>query len=83
MQAGFGASTRNFKTAVARNRIKRLTKEAWRLQKKELHDQLQTQNRKLNVFFIFTGKELPVYDEVYNCIKKIVSKLLGIIDQKK
>ena len=78
LQAGFGASSRNFKTAVDRNRIKRLTKEAWRLQKNTLKEQLKEQNQKLNVFFIYTGKELPVYDEVYTSVKKIVSKLLGI-----
>ena len=83
LQAGFGASSRNFKTAVDRNRIKRLTKEAWRLQKNDLGDLLKEQNRKLNVFFIYTGKELPAYDEVYNNMKKIVSKLLDISDKKK
>ena len=83
LQAGFGASSRNFKTAVDRNRIKRLTKEAWRLQKNDLQDSLKEQNRKLNVFFIYTGKELPAYDDVYNNMKKIVLKLLDISDRKK
>jgi len=83
LQAGFGASSRNFKTAVDRNRIKRLTKEAWRLQKNDLQDSLKEQNRKLNVFFIYTSKELPAYDDVYNNMKKIVVKLLDINDKKK
>ena len=83
LRAGFGASSRIFKTAVDRNRIKRLTKEAWRLQKKDLGDLLKEQNSKLNVFFIYTGKELPAYDEVYSSIKKIVLKLLDISNKKK
>lgn len=83
LQAGFGASSRNFKTAVDRNRIKRLTKEAWRLQKNDLSDSLKEQNQKLNVFFIYTGKELPAYDEVYTSMKKIITKLLDIGDPKK
>ena len=78
LQAGFAAGSRNFKTAVDRNRIKRLIKEAWRLQKNELKDQLTQQNRGLNVFFIYTGKELPAYSEVYQSIKKIATKLLDI-----
>lgn len=83
LQAGFGASSRNFKTAVDRNRIKRLIKEAWRLQKNELGNLLKEQNRKLDVFLIYTGKELPAYDEVYTSIKKIIAKLLSFSDHKK
>jgi ribonuclease P protein component len=78
LQAGFGASSRNFKTAVERNRIKRLTREAYRLQKKTLQDQLKEQNKKLSVFFIYTGKELPLYKEVYNSISAALAKLLDI-----
>jgi len=83
LQAGFGASSRNFKTAVDRNRIKRLTREAWRLQKTDLGIKVKEQNLKLDVFFIYTGKELPAYNEVYSGMKKIVSKLLDISDKKK
>lgn len=78
LQAGFGASSRNFKTAVERNRIKRLTKEAYRLQKNAIQDKLKEQNRRLNVFFIYTGKELPAYTEIYNSITKALAKLLDI-----
>ena len=82
LQAGFGASSRNFKTAVQRNRIKRLTREAYRLQKNALQDKLEEQNRKLNVFFIYTGKELPMYTEVYSSINKALAKLLDINNKK-
>jgi ribonuclease P protein component len=78
LQAGFGASSRNFKTAVERNRIKRLTKEAYRLQKNAVQEKLKEQNRTLHVFFIYTGKELPVYAEVYNSITIALAKLLDI-----
>jgi len=82
LQAGFSASSRNFKTAVARNRIKRLAKEAYRLQKNALQDKLEGQNRKLNIFFIYTGKELPVYTDVYNSINAALEKLLAINNKK-
>jgi ribonuclease P protein component len=78
LQAGFGASSRNFKTAVERNRIKRLTKEAYRLQKKEIHDNLKEQNKTLCIFFIYTGKKLPMYAEVYDSIGIALTKLLDI-----
>lgn len=83
LQAGFGASSRNFKTAVDRNRIKRLIKEAWRLQKNDLGNSLKEQNRELDVFFIYTGKELPAYEDVYTSMKKIIAKLIVISDPKK
>jgi ribonuclease P protein component len=83
LQAGFGASSRNFKTAVERNRIKRLTKEAYRLQKNEVHDSLKEQNRELNVFFIYTGKKLPVYAEVYDSIGMALKKLLDLNNKMK
>jgi ribonuclease P protein component len=78
LQAGFAAGSRNFKTAVDRNRIKRLMREAWRLQKNELKRELAKQNRRMDVFLIYTGKELPVYSEVSSTIQKIIEKLFGI-----
>ena len=75
LQAGFSASSRNFKTAVARNRVKRLTREAYRLQKNTLKEKLQQQKRKLNVFFIYTGKELPKYEEVFESIRQAIIRL--------
>jgi len=44
LQAGFGASSRNFKKAVDRNRIKRLLRESYRLQKAEFVKQLSGKN---------------------------------------
>jgi ribonuclease P protein component len=59
LQAGFSASARNFKRAVDRNRIKRLTREAYRLQKQGLQDRLKEKGLGLALFFVYTGKDLP------------------------
>jgi ribonuclease P protein component len=72
---GVGVSAKNFKKAVDRNRIKRLTKEAWRLQKISLEEKTIANRIRLNVFFIYTGKELPAYNEVYEKVGIVLTKL--------
>ena len=79
IQFGAGASTKNFKKAVDRNRIKRLTREAWRLQKKSVQEILKEKKLQLDVFFIYTAKELPLYKDVYATVTKISDKLHHII----
>lgn len=83
LQFGAGVSTKNFKKAVDRNRIKRLTREGWRLQKNTLKEITQEQNKSLSVFLIYTGKELPVYKDVYDKTGKIIDKLCQIVTTKK
>jgi len=76
LQAGFGASSRNFKKAVDRNRIKRLGREAYRLQKAPLLDQLTQKGRSMAVFFVFIGRELPDFQTVTAKIAVALQKLL-------
>ena len=81
LQFGVGVSNRNFKRAVDRNRIKRLTREAWRLQKNELNEQVKTTQKQLNVFFIYTGKELPDFTTVKDKVAVALKKLAVKIDE--
>lgn len=74
LQAGVTVSSRNFKKAVERNRVKRILREAYRLQKLPLQHALEEQKCSIALFFIYSGRELPVYAEVY--------KKMGIILQK-
>ena len=80
---GAGVSKKNFKKAVDRNRIKRLIREAYRLQKNMLQEKLLELNSRLNIFFIYTGKELPEYKEVYDKTGKVLSKLCTITSETK
>jgi ribonuclease P protein component len=78
---GVGVSGKNFKRAVDRNRIKRLTREAYRLQKLPLQEKLKEKNLQLNVFFIYTGKELTDFALVKEKVAVALKKLQAIIDE--
>jgi ribonuclease P protein component len=76
LQCGFSASARQFKKAVQRNRIKRLLREAWRLQKQPLEAHLLATGQRLAVFVLYTGKELPHYAEVAEKTGRILQRLI-------
>lgn len=81
LQAGFSVSTRNFKRAVDRNRIKRITREAYRLQKNHLKAELITRKKKLAVFFVYTDKNLPAFEIMKERIQVALQKLITIIHE--
>jgi ribonuclease P protein component len=77
---GVGVSGKNFKKAVDRNKIKRLTREAYRLQKNELKETVSV-NQSLRLFFIYTAKELPAFTNVKERVKIGLNKLIKLIDE--
>jgi ribonuclease P protein component len=81
LQAGFGVSGKNFKRAVDRNRIKRLTREAWRLQKLPLQQHLASRQMRLIVFLIYTSKSLPDYPLVTAKMQRIIQRLISLVDE--
>lgn len=66
---------RNFKKATERNRIRRQTKEAIRLQKVDLQTDLNNKQHRLVCAFIFQGKELPTYEKVHRVIGRSLQQL--------
>jgi ribonuclease P protein component len=81
LQAGFGVSSRLFKRSVDRNRIKRLMREAYRLQKIDLQQTITSSNNKLAVFFLYTAKDLPDFVLVKEKMKSALQKLHTLMTQ--
>lgn len=76
VQAGVGTSSRNFKNATDRNRIKRLLREAYRLNKLPLHNFLQEQEKHVAVFFLYIDKTLPQQNILQQKMPLVLDKLM-------
>lgn len=78
LKMGVGVGKRNFGKAVDRNRIKRLTRESFRLHKHLLLQNLN--NRQLHFFVLYIDKEMPESQNfVHNKMIKIFDKLAKVI----
>ena len=83
LKAAFSVSSKNFKKAVDRNRIKRLMRECYRLQKKNLEKQLTENKKSLVIFLIYTKKELPEYQFVFEKMGTVIFRIKEIIENDK
>ena len=81
LQFGIGVSAKNFKKAVDRNKIKRLTREAWRLQKNNLKKKLISAELQLNVFFVYTARNVPAFDDIKGKVALVLEKLFEKINE--
>lgn len=69
---------KNIRSSVERNRVKRLIREAYRLNKQSLIQVLQDNQKCLQIAFVYTGKQLPDFQSVEKSLLKILDKLIQI-----
>ncbi len=80
LKTGVSVPKRNFKRAVDRIRIKRVMREAYRLNKHMVFNNISTS---FAFMILYVGKEKPTYTTLETATKKMFHKFLIKIDENK
>ena len=75
LQAGVGAPSRQFRKAVQRNKVKRLLREGYRLEKPNFTNSISITNTRLNLFFLYVDANVQTQQEIQATIKLLLQKL--------
>lgn len=71
-------SKKKFKHAVKRNRVKRLIRESYRLNKSIIYKNLEDKNYRILIGFIYVANDIKRYEEV----EKATVKALNILSER-
>lgn len=80
-QVAFSVPKRQFKKAVDRNRLKRLLRESYRLQKSELYEVLKQTNTRIALSIVYIAKEELPYEKIFPAVTKVIGKLNLLLTQ--
>jgi ribonuclease P protein component len=81
-QVGVTAGKKYFKRAVDRNRIKRLVREAYRLQKSRLAETLKLNHKRGFLFFVYTDKTIAPFTNIKEAMAKCLKRLENLAHEK-
>ena len=76
LQAGVGAPSRTFRKAVQRNRVKRLLREAYRLEKPNFISQASLERKRVNLFFLYTDALVLTQAVIQAKVKEALALLI-------
>lgn len=75
LQTGVGAPSRTFRKAVMRNKVKRLLREGYRMEKPTFITNAALQGKRVNLFFLYTDSALITQKEIQEKIKQLLNRL--------
>lgn len=79
----FSVGKKQFKHAVDRNRIKRICKESYRLNKNLLTEKLKEESLQIDIAFVFVAKSIPDYHDLEFKMQKTINQLITIVQKQK
>ncbi len=73
-QFGLSVPKKQFRRAVHRNRVRRLVREAYRLNKYRLYHHLRGEDRQLALMVLYTGKEELSFTQIERAMRSALAR---------
>ena len=77
-QVAFAVPKKKFKSAVHRNRIKRMMREVYRKNKADIYPLLVTKNKQAALLLVYSGQTMPEFAEVEQKLTLILQRFAEI-----